>query len=381
MNFKKLKEKRAQLQEEMNGILVKADKEERALSDEETTRFDEIEKEIKGIDATLAAEERARNLINDDEDDQDDNKGNEDSDKAEERAFENYIRGVVEERAAVNMTMTDNGAVVPASIAKKIIEKVVDMCPIFNDAERYNVGGTLTIPYYDDENGDIEMAYADEFTEGDSTSGNFKNISLKGYLGRAITDVSKSLINNSSFDITNFVINRMAIAISKFIEGELLHGTTNKIEGLKGIKQIITSGSATSITSDELIELQESVPDAYQADAYWIMNKKTRTHIRKMKDGQGNYLLNKDASARWGYTLLGKDVYTSANMKEMAAGNRAVIYGDMKGLAVKISEDISTEVLRETKARQHLIEVLGFVELDAKVQNAEMISALDMKTV
>ena len=63
---------------------------------------------------------------------------------------------------------------------------------------------------------------------------------------------------------------------------------------------------------------------------------------------------------------------------EMAAGKRAIYYGDYKGLAVKVSEDVTIDVLRETKARQHVVEVLAFLEMDAKVQNAEMLAALEM---
>ena len=55
------------------------------------------------------------------------------------------------------MTSTDNGAVIPSSIANKIIEKVLDISPVFYDADRYNVKGTLTIPYYDEATGDITM--------------------------------------------------------------------------------------------------------------------------------------------------------------------------------------------------------------------------------
>lgn len=73
-----------------------------------------------------------------------------------------------------------------------------------------------------------------------------------------------------------------------------------------------------------------------------------------------------------------KDVYTSDAMPEMAAGKRAIYYGDYKGLAVKVSEDVTIDVLRETKARQHVVEVLAFLEMDAKVQNAEMLAALEM---
>ena len=293
-------------------------------------------------------------------------------------AFDAYIRGQIETRDdPVNMTKGDNGAVVPASIANKIIEKVLDICPIYQDAERFNVKGTLSIPYYDETTqGDITMAYASEFTTGLSTSGKFASISLTGFLGRAICDVSKSLINNSQFDVVDFVVNRMARSIAKFLENELINGTEDKIEGLSGIPagQKVTLGN--TLTADNLIDIQEKVPDAYQANAYWIMNKSTRTAIRKFKDGQGQYLLNQDANARWGYTLLGKDVYTSANVPELGTTDKnVIIYGDMKGLAVKVSEDINIEVLREVKAQQHVVEVLGFVEADAKVQNAEMLAA------
>lgn len=377
MGLKELFEARTAKQEEMKAILDGAQTENRALSDEESTKFDTLENEIKELDKQISRIQTVRSL---EKDAPAPEKAPEERsvEQREYDAFTAFLRGT-ETRQEEPMTKGDNGAVIPSSIANKIIEKVVDICPIFKDAERYNVKGTLNIPYYDATNGDITMDYADEFTDGESTTGKFGSISLTGYLARAITDVSKSLINNSQFDIANYVINHMALRISVFLEKELLFGTNNKIDGLKGVTQTVETLSSTAITPDELIDLQESIPDVYQGNAYFIMNKATRTAIRKLKDGQNNYLLNRDFNSRWGYTLLGKDVYTSAQMPTIAAGATAIYYGDYKGLAVKVSEDINIEVLRETKARQHAIEVLGFVELDAKVQNAEMISKLVMK--
>lgn len=386
MNLKKLTEQREKKQKEMQDLVDAADAEERSLNDAEIAKFEKLENEIRGIDASIRAVNIARNL-DDDIPAGDDNGKEEKKDKEQEQReieerdladFEAYLRGKVEERENTNMVKTENGAVIPSTIANKIIQKVVDICPIYYDADRYNVRGTLQIPYYDETTKDIKMEYCDEFTDGESSVGKFASITLTGYLARAITDVSKSLINNSQFNIVDFVVTRMALSIAKFLEKELLHGTDSKVEGLKGVTQKVTAASATAVTADEIINLQEAVPDEYQADAYFIMNKKTRTAIRKLKDGQGNYLLNKDANSRWGYTLFGKDVYTSANMDEMAAGKTAIYYGDYKGLAVKVSEDINIDVLRETKARQHAVEVLGFVEFDSKVQNAEMIAALVM---
>lgn len=376
--LKELLEKRNKKVEELQSIVDKAKEETRAMTKEEKDKFDTLEQEIKDLDATIEAEKRARDYEIKDNDKQDGIV--EERALAEERAFANYIRGVVEERADVNLTVGDNGAVIPSSIANKIISKVYDISPIYQLATRYNVGGTLSIPYYDESSQAITMAYATEFTDLESTSGKFASIELKGFLAGVLTKISKSLINNSQFDIVNFVIDKMAEAIARWIEKELLVGTSGKIEGLSTVTQKVETASATAITADELIDLQEAIPDVYQAGAIWIMNKATRTAIRKLKDSDGNYILNKDATAKWGYTLFGKDVYTSDNMPGMEAGKTAIYYGDMSGLAVKLSEEMNIEVLREKFATQHAVGVVGWLEMDSKVENAQKIAALVMKS-
>lgn len=376
-DLKSLMEQRAELVEELKSLADTAELEKRAMTKEENEKFDEIEQKIKDIDVTIDRVERARDIPERKEEEKESE--TEESAELETRAFEAYVRGeVLQERAGdVNLTTGDNGAVIPSSIANKIIKKVHDICPIYQLATKYNVGGTLSIPYYDEDDGNITMAYATEFTELESTSGKFKSIELKGFLAGALSKISKSLINNSQFAIVPFVVNEMAASISRWIENELLNGTDEKIEGLSKVSGL-TAKSATAVTSDELIDVQEEIPDVFQANAIWIMNKKTRTAIRKLKDSDGNYILNKDATSRWGYTLFGKDVYTSENMPEMAAGKRAILYGDMSGLAVKVSETMNIEVLREKYATQHAVGVVAWMELDSKVENAQKITGLTM---
>ena len=377
-DLKGLTEQRAELVKQMKDLTSTAETEKRAFSPEEDQKFEDLDKQVKALDSTIEKLERARDLkLNVTSTAKHENLEKE---ELEERAFAAFIRGEkLQERADTNLTTGDNGAVIPSSIAQKIIKKVYDICPIYQLATRYNVGGTLSIPYYDEETQSIEMAYATEFTELESTSGKFGSIELKGFLAGALSKVSKSLVNNSQFDIVSFVVTAMAEAISKWIEKELLHGTADKVAGLSTVKQMVTAAASIAITADELIDLQETVPDAYQGNCIWIMNKKTRTAIRKLKDSDGNYILNKDATARWGYTLFGKDVYTSDGMPEMAAGKTAIYYGDMSGLAVKLSEDVSIEVLREKFATQHAIGVVGWIEIDSKVENAQKIAKLVMK--
>ncbi|MBQ8195406.1 MAG: phage major capsid protein [Oscillospiraceae bacterium] len=381
--LKALLERRSLLLAEMATLLssleTKTDDgktEVRAFTDEEQRSYDEKYAEVQRLNDTINSIQQQRSIeINENVGDNSDNAQN------EERAFVEYLRSGkgLETRADANWTNEANGAVIPTSIANKIIEKIEELSPVFRLATKYNVGGTLNIPYYDETSGAVTMAYADEFEELESTSGKFLSIQLGGFLAGALCKVSKKLMNNSKFDILGYVIKKVAQAAARWIDGELLGGTSDKITGLSTVTQIVPAAASTAVTADELIDVQEAVLDEYQGEAIWVMSKNTRKAIRKLKDGDGNLLLNKDATAKWGYTLFGKDVYVASRMPDMEAGKFAIYYGDFAGLAIKVSEDLSVEVLREKYATQHAVGVVAWMEMDSKVENAQMISALQMK--
>ena len=303
----------------------------------------------------------------------------------EERAFENYIRGKVIHERDGELDKANNGAIIPVTIARRIIELVYDVCPILEKSEKYNVKGTLEIPYYPaDSSTQITVAYASEFVDLTSSTGNFTTITLTGFLAGALTKISKSLINNTDIDIVGFIVKRMGYDIARFIEKELLIGTPAagatpaKVTGLSTATNITTTAAADEITGDDLIDVQGSVKDIFQANAIWIMHPTTRDALRKLKDDVGRYLLIDDIASPFGKTLLGKPVYVSDNMPQIAGGAKAIYYGDMSGLATKFSEDMTIEVLRELYAAQHAVGVVGWVEFDAKVQDQQKIAVLQM---
>ena len=308
----------------------------------------------------------------------------------DEEAFENYIRGVVSNTRAgdpVNLTETAGGAMIPKTIAKRIIEEVYNICPILERSTKYNTKGELVIPYYDEDTTAITVGFAQEFVELSSSVGTFTGITLKDYLAGALTLVSRSLINNTAINLTDFVVRRMALNIARFLEGVLLNGgvvsgagTLNEVKvlGLSTATVGVTTAAATAITADDLIDLQGSIKDIFQQNAIWIMHTNTRTALRKLKDEVGRYLLQDDISAAFGKTLLGKDVYVSDNMPEMEAGKIAIYYGDMRGLATKFSEDMNIQVLREKYATMHAIGVVGWVDFDSQIENQQAIAALKM---
>lgn len=383
--MKKLIEQRSQKLIEMDNMLKTAKDENRAFTAEEQQKFDTLESEVRALNTTIASQSRRDAAAATEPDPE---KGGEEEseeseeqrkarEKREERAFANYIRGVVETRADANLTLTDNGAIVPTSIAKKIIEMVYDISPIVGMATHYNISGNIAIPYYDETDGKLTVAYAEEFAELESSAAKFKSVELKDFLAGCLSKISRSLLKKSNFDLVSFTVRKMAEAFAQWLEGESINGTNGKITGMDaGISQKVTAASATKITADELIDLQDEVPDAFQSNAIFVMNRKTRTAIRKLKDADGNFLLNRDLTAKWGYTLLGKDVYTTDNVKAMAAGVTSVYYGDVSGLAVKLGEEVNIQVLNEKYATQHAIGIVGWIAADSKMENTQKMSKL-----
>ena len=306
----------------------------------------------------------------------------------EREAFENFIRGYVVHERAGELTPTPynpssptagaGGALIPTTIVNYIIKKVYDIYPILERSQKFNVKGNLEVPFYPADSNKINVAYQSEFSPLTSSSGSFDTVTLTGFLAGCLTKISRSLINNVNFDIVGFVVDEMAYQISRWIEGELLNGTQNKVSGLSTLTNGITTSSQTAITADEVVQLHDSIKDRFQNNAIWIMSPATRTALRLLKSTTGYYLLNDDISTPFGTSLLGKPVYVSDNMPNIAAGNRVIYYGDMRGLATKFNENINIEVLRERYADEHAYGVIGWLEFDSKIIDEQQLAVMKM---
>lgn len=389
--MKALIEKKNDLLTRAEEVLNSAKAENRELTDAEAQELAEIRDDIRRIKETLKLDDDFREMA-DMEEKADEPKEEENMEEEkrsveimEAQAFENYLRGrAVNERAGELTPATSGtgiglgGALIPTTIVNRIIRKVYDICPILERSQKFNVKGNLEVPYYPADSNNITVAYQTEFVQMSSSSGSFATVPLGGFLAGALTKVSRSLINNVQFDIVGFVVDEMAYAIKRFLEHELLIGTSGKVTGLSTLTNSLTAGSATALTADDVIKLQGKVKDEFQNDAIWIMSPATRDALRTLRSQVGIYLLQDDFTAPFGKTMLGKPVYVSDNMPNIATGAKVIYYGDMKGLGTKFSEEINVEVLRERYADEHAVGVIGWFEFDSKVINEQQIAVLQM---
>lgn len=359
MNLKALIEKRNALVEEINTMFETAEKEVRALNEEEQTAFESKTAELKALDKTIEGAKDVRSLgaLDVPTEERKQVETEEKVEDVEARAFEQLIR----ENRTGEMAKSDNGAVIPTTIANRILDKVKQIAPLYNLATKFNVKGKLDFPVAKDA---ITTAYSEEFTALTSSNVGFTKRTLDGFLVGALSKVSVSLINNAQFDIVNYVVNKVAESIALFLEKEIIKGAgTTAMTGVLTDTLVKAVDTVADIpTADEFIATQVAVPQQYQAGAMWLVSNATLLAMRQMKDENGRYFLQNDLTNGFGYTFLGKPVMVSDQMVDTG-----VVYGDFSGYFINVHENASIKVLNEKYADEHAVGVVAWLEVDGKV--------------
>ena len=375
-NLKKLMERREELKKKLAELVDTADNEERAMTEEETKDFDAAEKEIKEIDATIAREERARNIPTVQQPAENHEMTQEERAAADEKAFADFIMNRVTENRAgeIQLTQGNNGSIVPTTIANRIIKSVRDMVPFLQLSDVIYTNGKLSVPVYgEDSTNYIKADYVDEGTELTDNIGKFTTIDLTGYVVGALALVSNKLKDNTDINVVDFVINQVAESIAEKLEKEFVNGST-KIIGITSATKGITAASATAITYDELVSLKHSLKQRFRANARWIMNPATYTALCKLKDGNGQPYFQEDE-----YKILGLPVIESDSMPTIAASAKAIVCADLSGYTIKATKSVEIQVLREKFSTKNMLGVLAFGEYDAKITDSKKIAVLTMK--
>ena len=103
---------------------------------------------------------------------------------------------------------------------------------------------------------------------------------------------------------------------------------------------------AASDPGDKLIDLVYSVKSGYRANGTFVFNRSTQAVVRKMKDGEGNYLWQPAAKAGDASTLMGFPVAESEDMPDLAADSYSVAFGDFRR-GYLIVDRVGIRVLRD----------------------------------
>ena len=217
--------------------------------------------------------------------------------------------------------------------------------------------------------------------EGDDT---FGQQTIGAHKVGTIIKVSEELLNDSAFDLENYFASEFARRIGNKEEDAFFNGDgVGKPLGVladKGGAEIgVTAASGTAITAEEIISLFYSLEAPYRENAIWVFNDSTMAAIRKLKGNDGQFLWQKALHEGDHETLLGKPVFTSPFMPEIAAGSKPVLFGDFNFYWIGDRQGVTFKRLNERYADTGQIGFLATKRVDAKLVLTEAIKALQMK--
>lgn len=221
----------------------------------------------------------------------------------------------------------------------------------------------------------------EEYEESDSV---FGQTSIGAYKLGTMIKVSDELLNDSIFNIESYISTEFARRIGAkeeeaFLVGDGIGKPTGIFNATGGAELGITAGSATAITADEIIDLVYSLKAPYRKNASFIMNDATIKAIRKLKDGQGQYLWQPSLTAGTPDTLLNRPVYTSAYAPILEAGAKTIAFGDFGYYWIADRQGRSFKRLNELFATSGQVGFLGSQRVDGKLILPEAIKVLQQK--
>lgn len=152
-------------------------------------------------------------------------------------------------------------------------------------------------------------------------------------------------------------------------------GGANAAKHPFGAIQAINSGAATDISSDAVLDLIYGLPKKYRQNARFLTNNLTIAKLRKLKDGQGNYLWQPSAQAGQPATLHGYGIAEDENMPDVAANAIPVLFGDYKR-GYLIIDRMGVRVLRDPYTKKPYVLFYTTKRVGGGVQNPECLRAL-----
>lgn len=212
----------------------------------------------------------------------------------------------------------------------------------------------------------------------------FTQISLSAFKLGTFLKISEELLNDAAFNVEQYLASEFARRIGAAEEEAFLVGDgkgkpTGIFNPTGGADPGVTSAKPTDISADELIDLHYSLRSPYRARAVWLMNDATVKTVRKLKDGNGQYLWQPALTAGTPDMILGRPVHTSVFVPELKAGAKSVAFGDLGFYWIADRQGRSFKRLNELFATTGQIGFLASQRLDGKLVLPEAIKVLTQK--
>lgn len=292
-----------------------------------------------------------------------------DSYKAGFEMFARYGKNALDAKvlnALQTGTDSEGGYIVPEEFETMLTQTLLD----WNDIRRYanviTTGSDRNIPVETSRGSAAWTAEEGAYNESDAA---FGQTVLGAYKLTRIIKVSEELLQDAFFDVPSYLAKNFGETFGVAEEAAFIAGTgTTQPTGIvPGSSLGVTAAGAAAITSDELIDLFHALGRPHRRNAVWLMNDSTAKLVRKLKDGDSQYLWQPGLQAGQPDMLLGRPVITSVSMPAATTGLKSVVFGDLGYYTIADRAGMSMQRLNELYAANGQVGFRGFKRTEGKV--------------
>lgn len=385
-HIKKLSEERATLEAQVAKFIQDTDG--RAMTSEERSQFDQLEKDFIGKDEQLRAEQRKedvrRSLMEERAKERKETTDCSDEDMEKKIFRKALVSGkrepsytpeelrYLEKRAEIAGIKTDENFVpkdmiAAIEVAMKSMSGMMEACSIISTAK----GSDLTLPSVDDTT--AESYIIGELEEAKEEAKEFGSITMKSFTFTApVIPVSYEALQDSVFDMESLIARLLGEAHGRGLNRRLTTGNgTTQPEGILTATPVgATAASDTAITFDDLLDLIANVDPAYAASGKWMFNNNTLYALMKIKDNNGQYIWQPATTNGPQAMVWGKQYSINTHMPDIATGATPILFGALSKYQIRIVKNFSIQVLREMYAKRRAIGIMGFGRFDGRLIDA-----------
>jgi HK97 family phage major capsid protein len=387
-----LREKRAKLWDGAKAFLDQRRNDNGLLSPEDTQQYEKMENDVVSLGKEIERLERQaaldlefskptstviRNTPNNIVDEKTGRASNE-----YQKAFWNAMRNknIADVQNALQTGVGEEGGfLVPDEFEQTLIETLQEENIFRQIANVINTSsGDKKIPVVASKG---EAAWVEEEALIPESDEKFGQVSLGAYKLATMIKISEELINDSIFNLENYIASEFARRIGQkeeeaFFVGDGKNKPTGIFNNVGGAELGVAAG--TSIKVDDVIDLYYSLRAPYRKNAVFVMNDSTVKAIRKLKDSNGQFLWQPSIQAGQPDTILSKPLKTSSYVPIIEAKNKVMAFGDFKYFWISDRQGRSFQRLNELFAQNGQIGFKGMQRLDGKLILFEAIKVLQI---
>jgi HK97 family phage major capsid protein len=274
------------------------------------------------------------------------------------------------------------GYTVPDEFEKQLVEALEEN-NIFRSIATVirTSSGTRKIPIAEDSGEASWIDEGEEIPEADTT---FGQTTLGAYKMGTMIKISNELLNDSAFDLASYIARRFGVRMGNAEEKAFFTGDgQNKPLGLLadngGAPVGVTASTQSKVTFDEVFQLYYALKSPYRKNAQFLCNEALLLQLMTLKDKNDNYIWKPSLEVWKPNTLLGRPIITSTYMPAIAAGAKALVFGDYSYYWVADRQTRTFKRLNELYARTDQVGFISTQRVDGKLILPEAVQVLQMK--